>query len=124
MLVRRGVDVSTWQFADLVLRWGCSGHGVHGSDRCGSGERRCTCILWGGERRRLGTAWALIADSEILLLHERFAGLEAGRAEGTKAKLVCGLRERRRAIVFTSHEVSTGWVCIPVRHEWWPANLW
>jgi len=73
----------------------------------------------GGERRRLGIARALIADPEILLLDEPFAGLEASLAERMRANLAGWAREGRRAIIFTSHQPSPAWASRPVRRATW-----
>jgi ATP-binding cassette subfamily C protein CydC len=82
-------------------------------------EKDDAAAFSGGERRRLGIARALIADPEILLLDEPFAGLEVGLAERIRSNLAIWLRERRRAILFTSHEVGTDWSGVPVRHVRW-----
>jgi len=72
-------------------------------------------LFSGGERRRLGIARALLANPELLLLDEPFAGLEQQLAERIRANLARWVAGERRAIIFTSHAACGDWGDRPVR---------
>ena len=72
-------------------------------------------LFSGGERRRLGIARALLANPELLLLDEPFAGLEEQLAERIRANLARWVAGERRAIIFTSHAACGDWGDRPVR---------
>jgi ATP-binding cassette subfamily C protein CydC len=63
----------------------------------------------GGERRRLGIARALIANPELLLLDEPFAGLDQDLAQRVRTNLVDWTGQGKRAIIYTGHERDSGW---------------
>lgn len=63
----------------------------------------------GGERRRLGLARAIIAQPQLLLLDEPFAGLQASLAEELRRNLAEWLGKGARAIIFTAHQSGPEW---------------
>lgn len=58
----------------------------------------------GGELRRLGLARALLANPEILILDEPFAGLEADLAKKLAAQLDAWASEPGRALIVLAHK--------------------
>lgn len=81
-----------------------------GMDRVVSGrEAEDAASFSGGERRRLGLARALLANPELLLLDEPFAGLEEQMAQQIRANLADWVSQERRAIIFTTHTREPEW---------------
>lgn len=81
-----------------------------GMDQVVSGrEAEDAASFSGGERRRLGIARALLANPELLLLDEPFAGLEDHLAEQIRANLADWIHQGRRAIIFTTHTGELDW---------------
>ena len=64
----------------------------------------------GGELRRLGLARALLAEPELLILDEPFAGLDKALADRLAASLSDWLADGQRAILILQHKVDgRGW---------------
>ena len=60
--------------------------------------------LSGGERRRLEIARSLIADPEIIMLDEPFAGIDPVTVQNIQ-RIICRLRDKEIAILITDHAV-------------------
>lgn len=64
----------------------------------------------GGELRRLGLARALLADPDLLILDEPFAGLDKALADRLAARLSDWLADGQRAILILQHKADgRGW---------------
>ena len=60
----------------------------------------------GGELRRLGLARALLAEPELLILDEPFAGLDAALSDRLAARLSGWLAGGQRAILILQHKAD------------------